>query len=436
MTTDEGLVRAVGVRGLTAGMVNYMIGAGIFVLPATVAARVGGAAPFVYVICAIAIGTIVLCFADAGSRVSLSGGTYAYAQVAFGPFIGFVVAMTLWFSTVLASASVANIFADTLSQITPRFGDPVIRSGSLILVYAVLAAINIRGVKIGSAVVQTVTAAKLAPLLILIGVGLFAINARNLAWTGLPPTREIARTAVILTFAFIGIESALTPSGEVREPARTVPRALFATLALVTLIYIAIQIVAQGVLGAELATNTKAPLAETAKRLLGSWGQMLVILGTAVSTLGYVAGDVLAAPRGIYAVGRDRLLPAAIGAVHSRYLTPHVAILTHAVFCVGFALSGSFEKLIVLSVISTLIVYLICCLATIQLQRRDIRDGGAIPFKVPGGPVIPVIACGIVVWLMTASTSQEVLAMAAMLVAETVLFLLMRYGRSPDPATA
>ncbi|MDQ6872650.1 MAG: hypothetical protein M3037_11715, partial [Gemmatimonadota bacterium] len=106
------------------------------------------------------------------------------------------------------------------------------------------------------------------------------------------------------------------------------------------------------------------------------------------------------------------------------------------VFCVGFALSGTFEKLIVLSVISTLIVYLICCLATIQLQRRDIRDGGAIPFKVPGGPVIPVIACGIVVWLMTASTSQEVLAMAAMLVAETVLFLLMRYGRSPDPATA
>jgi basic amino acid/polyamine antiporter, APA family len=436
VTKDEGLIRAVGVRGLTAGMINYMIGAGIFVLPATVAARVGGAAPLVYVICAIAMGTIVLCFADAGSRVSLSGGTYAYAEVAFGPFIGFVVAMTLWVSTILASAAVANIFVDTLSQISPWFGNPIIRRGTIILVYAVLAAINVRGVKIGSAVVQTVTAAKLTPLLILIGLGLFAINAGNLAWTGMPPAREIARTAVILTFAFIGIESALTPSGEVREPARTVPRALFAALVLVTLIYMGIQIVTQGVLGAELATNTKAPLAETAKRLLGSGGQMLVILGAAISTLGYVAGDVLAAPRGIYALGRDRLLPAAIGAVHQRYRTPHVAILVHTVFCLVFALSGTFENLAVLSVITTLIVYLICCLATIQLQRRDIRDGGAIPFKVPGGPVIPVIASAIVVWLMTASTMYEVLAMGAMLVVETVLFLMMRLRRPPGPATA
>jgi APA family basic amino acid/polyamine antiporter len=87
-------------------------------------------------------------------------------------------------------------------------------------------------------------------------------------------------------------------------------------------------------------------------------------------------------------------------------------------------------------VITTLIVYLICCLATIQLQRRDIRDGGAIPFKVPGGPVIPVIASAIVVWLMTASTMYEVLAMGVMLVVETVLFLMMRLLRPRGPATA
>ena len=426
MTKDEGLVRAVGFRGLTAGMINYMIGGGIFLLPAVVAARVGGAAPFIYVICAIAMGAIVLCFADAGSRVSLSGGTYAYAEVAFGPFIGFVVAMSLWFSTVLASAAVSNAFVDTLSQISPRLGDPAMRIGTLILMYVVLAAINVRGVKIGSVVVQTVTAAKLTPLLILVGVGLLAIHARNLAWTGMPPAGEVARTAIILTFAFIGIESALTPSGEVKEPARTVPRALFAALVLVTLIYMGIQIVAQGVLGAELGTHTKAPLAETAKRLLGSGGQTLVILGAAISTLGYVAGDVLAAPRGIYALGRDRLLPAAIGAVHPRYRTPHVAILIHAVLCLGFALSGSFEKLLVLAVITTLIVYLICCLATIQLQRRDVRDGGAIPFKLPGGPIVPLIASAIVVWLMTASTKEEVVAMVAMLAAEGVVFLTMR----------
>jgi amino acid transporter len=272
--------------------------------------------------------------------------------------------------------------------------------------------------------------------LILIGVGLFAINARNLAWPGMPPAGEVARASIVLTFAFIGIESALTPSGEVREPARTVPRAIFAALVLVTIIYMGLQIVAQGVLGAELATNTQAPLAEVAKRVLGRGGQMLVILGTAISTFGYVAGDMLAAPRGIYALGRDRLLPAAIGSVHPLYRTPHVAILIHAVLCLSLALSGSFEKLAVLTVISTLIVYLICCLAAIQLRRRDIRDEGAIPFRLPGGPVIPVIASAIVVWLMTASTRQEVLAMGGMLVVETVLFLIMRLRRPPGPATA
>src|SRR5687767_1304545 len=418
-------------------MINYMIGAGIFVLPAVVAARVGGAAPAIYVICAVAMGMIVLCFADAGSRVSISGGTYAYAEVAFGPFIGFVVATSLWFgSAVLASAAVANIFVDTLPQISPRLGGPVVRNGTLVLVYVVLAAINIRGIKIGSGVVQTVTAAKLTPLLILVGVGLFAINAQNMAWPGMPPAGEVARTTVLLMFAFLGIESALTPSGEVRNPARTVPLAIFAALVLVTLLYMGIQIVAQGVLGAELATNTKAPLAETAKRVLGSGGQTLVILGAAISTFGYVAGDMLAAPRLIYALGRDRLLPAAFGSIHPRYRTPHVSILIHAVLCLGFALTGTFERLAVLAVIATLIVYLICCLAAIQLQRRDIRDEGAVPFNLPGGPVIPLIASAIVVWLMSASTRQEVLAMGGMLIAETLVFLLVRARGSSDSPTA
>jgi len=420
-------------------MINYMIGAGIFVLPAVVAARVGGAAPVIYVICAIAMGMIVLCFADAGSRVSLTGGTYAYAEVAFGPFVGFIVATSLWFgSAVTASAAVANIFVDTLGQISPSLSGPVVRNGTLIVIYAALAAINIRGVKIGSAVVQTVTAAKLTPLLILVGVGLFAINAGNLSWPGMPPAGEVARTSVILIFAFIGIESALTPSGEVRDPARTVPRALFAALVIVTVLYMAIQIVAQGVLGAALATNTEAPLAEVAKRVLGSGGQMLVLLGAAISTLGYVAGDMLAAPRGIYALGRDRLLPTAIGSVHPRYKTPHVAIVIHAALCLAFALSGSFERLAVLAVIATLIVYLICCLAAIQLQRRDIRAEGAVPFRLPGGPVIPLTASAIVVWLMTASTRQEVLAIGAMLVAQTILYFWIRAIKGPrfpdDPA--
>ncbi|HEX6574644.1 MAG TPA: APC family permease [Gemmatimonadaceae bacterium] len=437
MKADEGLVRALGVRGLTAGMINYMIGAGIFVLPALVAAQVGAAAPLIYVICAVAMGMIVMCFADAGSRVSLTGGTYAYAEIAFGPFVGFIVAFTLWFgSSVLASAAVGNVLMDSLTQLVPAFGGRVVRAAALFLVYALFATINIRGVKIGSRVVQTVTLAKLTPLFVLIAVGLFAINPPNLAWPGMPPVSDIARAAVVLIFAFLGIETALNTSGEVRDPARTVPRAIFVTIVLVTLIYMGLQLVSLGILGPELATNTKAPLAETARRVLGSGGQSLVLIGTAISTFGYVGGDMLCAPRGLYALGRDGLLPSSIGSVSDRFRTPYVAIGIHAALCAAFAITGTFAGLLVLATLATLIVYLICCAATIKLQRMDVRADGARPFRMPGGPVIPVLACGIVIWLMTSSTRQEFIAMAAMLVAETVIFFLMRMRTVSERVTA
>jgi len=434
MTTDEGLVRAVGVRGLTAGMINYMIGAGIFVLPAVVAGRVGAAAPVIYLICGVIMALIVMCFASAGSRVSLTGGTYAYAEVAFGPYIGFVVATSLWFgSMVLASAAVANVFVDTLARFWPVLGLPFARTTILIAVFGTLALINIRGIKIGSRVVQTVTAAKLLPLLILIGIGLFFIEPSNLAWPGMPTAGEIARTSVILLFAFMGIESALSPSGEVRDPARTVPKAIFISLAAVTLIYMSLQIVAQGILGSDLSTHATSPLAAAARRILGAGGETLILAGMAISTLGYLAGDMLAAPRGLYALGRDGLVPRIVGAVHDRYRTPHVAIIVHAVLCAAFAVTGSFASLIVLATLAALIVYFICCLATIQLQRMDVRAEGAIPFRVPGGPVIPIVSALIVIWLMTSSTRQEFIAMGAMLAAETLLYFLMRALRVPAP---
>ena len=429
----EGLIRAVGVRGLTAGIINYTMGAGIFVLPAIVAAHVGAAAPVVYLVCAIAMGLIVLCFADAGSRVSLSGGPYAYAEVAFGPYIGFMVAMSLWFSTILASASVASVFVDALGQLSPVVTGAAVRSAIMIVLYAALAVINIRGVKIGSGVVQTVTAAKLAPVLILVAVGLFAVQGVNLAWPGMPSAAETARTTVILIFAFMGIESALIPSGEVKNPARTVPRSIFAALAIITVLYIAIQAVTQGILGAELATNTKAPLAEAARRVLGRSGELLVVAGAAISTLGYIAGDMLAAPRMPYALARDALLPHFVGAIHDRYRTPHVAIVIHAVLCATLAITGTFASLAVVVVLLTLLVYLSCCLATIQLQRRDIRAEGAIPFRVPGGPVVPILASCVIVWLMTSSTTKEFLALAAMLAIATLLFLLARTRRQIVP---
>ena len=437
MKTDEGLIRAVGVRGLTAAIINFTIGAGIFVLPAVVAGKIGNAAPVAYIICGVAMALIVTCFASAGSRVSLSGGTYAYAEVAFGPYIGFMVAMVLWFgSAVLASAAVVNVFVDALGQFSPGLAGKGVKDAIIIAVYAGLAVLNIRGVKTGSRVVQTVTVAKVLPLLVLVLFGLLAVNRANLTWPGMPSFGDLARTSTVLIFAFMGVESALTPSGEVKNPARTVPRSIFLALLITTVLYIAIQTVSQGILGPELATNTKAPLAEAAGRALGSAGKTLILIGAAISTFGYVAGDMLASPRGLFALGRDGLLPSITARVSDKFATPYVAIIVHALFCAVLALSGTFEKLVVLSVLATLIVYVVCCLAAIQLRRKNVQDEDAIPFNVPGGPVIPILATAMVLSLMSSSTRQEFVAVAAMIVVLTLLYFAMRMRRTPAPTTA
>ncbi|MEP6508506.1 MAG: amino acid permease [Gemmatimonadales bacterium] len=434
MKTDEGLIRAVGVRALTAAIINFTVGAGIFVLPAVVAGKIGNAAPIAYVVCGVAMALIVSCFASAGSRVSLTGGTYAYAEVAFGPYVGFMVAMLLWFgSNVMASAAVVNVFVDSLAQFVPSLANKAVKDVVIVAVYGGLAVLNIRGVKIGSRVVQTVTVAKILPLLILVAFGFFAIISANLTWPSMPPVADLARTSTVLIFAFLGVESALTPSGEVKDPARTVPRSIFLALLITTVLYIAIQVVSQGILGAELATNTKAPLAEAAGRALGSAGKSLVLIGAAISTFGYVAGDMLASPRGVYALGRDGLLPAMTSRINKKFATPHVAIIVHAVFCAAFALSGTFVTLLIVSVLAALTVYVVCCLATIQLQRKNVRAEGATPFNVPGGPVVPILATAMVLWLMSSSTKQEFLAMAAMVAVLTVLFFAMRMRRTSSP---
>ncbi|HVF41208.1 MAG TPA: APC family permease [Gemmatimonadaceae bacterium] len=433
---DEGLVRALGVRGLTAGIVNYTVGSGIFVLPAIVAARLGGASMLAYVVCAIAMCLIVMCFAEAGSRVSLSGGVYAYAGAVFGPYVGFVVATTMWFgATVLSSATVATIFITSLGRLIPAASQPSVRAAILVLLYASLAALNIRGVKLGSRLVVTATVAKLAPLFLLVIVGLLAIQPANLTWTGFPSVGDLGRTSTMLIFAFLGVETALTPSGEVKDPARTVPRSIFIALVLVTILYLSLQVVAQGVLGSALATNPDAPLAAAARVVLGRGGEILILVGAAISTFGYVAGDMLAAPRLIYALGRDRLLPPQLALIHSRFRTPWVSIVVHALACCVFAIIGSFGTLAVLASLATLLVYLACCLATLELRRRNIRTDGAVPFKVPGGPVIPVLASAIVVWLISTATRSEFIAMGWMLVASTALFAIMsRIQRAVVPA--
>ena len=426
-TDAPALVRALGVRALAANIVNTIVGSGIFVLPAVVAAILGPAAVIAYVVCAALVALFGLCFAEVGSRVHATGGAYAYVEAAFGTYAGFSAGVLLGCAEMVASAAVATIFVGSLSALLPG-GGATSRAALLILLYAVLAIVNVRGVRSGARLMELLTAAKLIPLALLVIAGLFVLHPGYLKWTGAPPLSDIGRASLVLMFAFTGVEGPLTSSGEVKNPSFTVPRAVLLSLSVVALLYAGLQLVSQGVLGPALAVTTDAPLGAVAERALGGPGRTIILGAAIVSALGYVSGDMLASPRLLFAFGRDGLLPARLGVVHPRYRTPHVAIVVYAVLSCAIALSGSFRILAVLSAVGILLVDLACCLAVLELRRRDVRADG-IPFRIAGGPIVPVLACAVVVWLLSSARGLEFLATAGVLVIAGLLYLLRRRPR-------
>src|SRR6266513_1042599 len=327
---DHQLVRGIGIPALTANIIISTIGAGIFVLPAAMSRALGPAAPVAFVCCAIAMVLFVTCFAIAGSRVSLTGGLYAYVEVAFGRYVGFLAGMLYFLTALGAVAGVVNVLANSIALVIPFLGGPLMRIVVMLAVYGVLVFINIRGVRKGAGAVTVITFAKLLPLLLFICVGIFFIHPQNLSWSAWPGRKALGDSVILLICAFVGIEVALSPSGEVKNPARTVPRSAYLALVITTIIYLMIQLVAQCTLGPDLANHSDAPLAESAATFLGNLGRMVLLAGASISAFGFVTSDILSSPRMIFAFGRDGALPQFFAHVHPRYRSPDVAIITYA----------------------------------------------------------------------------------------------------------
>jgi basic amino acid/polyamine antiporter, APA family len=395
---ETGLIRALGIPALTANIVNSTIGAGIFVLPALVAKGLGAAAPLAFVACALAMILFVTCFAVAGSRVSLTGGLYAYVEVAFGRYVGFLAGVLYGITAISAVAGVGNVLVNSIAGLVPLVGNPIIRVVVMLLVYGLLVLINVRGVRAGASAVSAVTLAKLLPLLLFLCAGIFFIRPENIGWPSWPGSKALGDSILLLIFAFVGIEVALIPSGEVKNPARTVPRAVYLALAVTTVLYIMIQLVAEGTLGSQLASYPDAPLAEAAAKFLGNIGRAILIAGATISAFGFVASDILSSPRMLFAVGRDGVLPPWFTHVHPRYHSPDVAIITYAVIAFTLSVSSSFEALAVLSNVAVLLMYLLCCAGVWALIRRDVRTDRS-PFSFPGAKIVPALAIIAILWL-------------------------------------
>ena len=427
------LQRVIGVRGLAAAIFNITIGAAIFVLPAHVAGGLGAAAPLAYLVCAVATALVALCIAEAGSRVPQSGGPYAYVEAAFGPYAGYQCGVLLWLGITLAMGAVATVFADALAALLPALGGQIPRAALLIVVYGSLAFVNIRGAALGSSVSGIATIAKVVPLIAFVVLGLPHVRAENLALGSFPPLVRLGQSGLLLMFAFFGMESALQVSGEVRDAARAVPRAIALAVTGVAVLYISVQLVAQGILGSALAApeTAKAPLAAAAVQFAGATGSTLILVAMIVSTFGFMTATMLATPRSLFALAADGYLPRPLAAVHQTHHTPHVAIAVQVVIVCAIAITGAYVKLAVLANVPILLVYFGCCLAVWRLRRLDV--GGEAPdkpFVMPGGRVVPWLGAGMIVGLLATATRQEWLVTGGVMAAASIGFLTRR-----DPRT-
>jgi len=422
------LLRVVGLPGLTAIAVNGVIGSGIFVLPATVAALLGPASPAAYLLAALVAALVVACFAEAGSLFDRTGGPYLYARAAFGPFAAFQVGWAFFLSRLAAAAAIANAFASYVAYLCPALGGEAGRILVVTVLLVALAAVNVAGVRYGGWTVNAFTVAKLLPLLLFVTVGLFHADPRRYAILALPDPARLKQAALLLIFAFGGFENASVPGDESKDPRRHLPVALLLAIALTAVLYVLIQIVALGTLPG--LAGDAAPLASAARSFLGPAGAIVIAVGAAISTAGSASALALVGPRILYALAEGGQLPAALARVHERLRTPHVAVAVFALLAWAAALLGDFAFLAAVSAVARLVFSAATCLAVPVLRRR--MPEAPRRFRVPGGVLVPVAAAALSLWLLTGVDRAQAAAGAAALVAGLFLYLALgrvRYNR-------
>ncbi len=429
---EEGLKRVIGVPGLTLTIISGVIGAGIFVLPATVGITLGAFSIFAYIVCGILLATILLCYAEIGSRITTSGGSYAYVEAAFGSLPGYIINWLYFFGwSILGSAALMNIVADSLSVLFPVFTIPLARGILFFSLISFIVLLNVFGAKQSMRVLKPIIVIKMLPLIGIIIFGFAYVKSSNLQWDHLPSFKSFSDTSLVLFFAFAGFETSLGASGEIKNPERTVPLSICFAGVVVIIAYILLQIVAQGVLGPQMVLFKDAPLAAVAEIIIGPIGATILLLCAALSCFGNVTLDILCTPRSLFAGANDGLFPKSLGKVHPKFATPYIAIIVYGVLIFIVSIAGGFQQLAIMASAIILLVYLAVVLATIKLRKKKMK-GEDKYFKAPGGLITPVIAILAILWLLTSLGKWEILSTFLFIAAIIIIYFITKWLKRKD----
>jgi basic amino acid/polyamine antiporter, APA family len=426
------LKRELGRWDLTAIGVNQVIGGAVFTLPAGLAAAAGAWSPWMVAVVGLGSMLIALSFAEVASRFDATGGSYLYTRAAFGRFAAFEVGWMMWFTRAASWGSVINGLILSLGFYWPAVTAGATRTVFLTVLIALIAAINLRGIRQSSFVVNLLTVGKLLPLSVFIVAGLWFIDWSRLA-PGAPPSLEqIKVSGLLLIFAFGGYEVVPVPGGESRDPQRAVPFALVMTILVATLVMTLAQVVAFGTYPG--LAKSQAPLAEAAALFLGAGWAAMITIGAVVSASGNNMGQALSGSRNLFALAEQRDLSPFFGRVHPRYRTPANAILVTAGVALVLAVSGTFTTLAAASAISRLLVYVATCASTLRLrQPRFAATVKPALFVVPGGPVVPIAAIVFALAILAGASPLQRLSGVGALAAGAVLYAIAVRNRRVDP---
>ena len=402
-------------------VINGVIGSGIFGLPSKAFKEIGVYSIAAFLVCALAVFIIILCFAEVSSRFDKTGGPYLYALSSFGPLPAFLTGWLLLLTRFITYAALINLLVTYLQVFSPWFTLPSARVITIIGLTMILAYVNHIGVKNSTQVNNFLTIAKLLPLLLFIVVGFFFIKAENYEVVNTPTFPSFSSTVLLLVFAFGGFESVLVNSGEVKDPQKNLPFALLLAALIIASIYMLVQIVSIGTLPS-LATTNK-PLAEASQIMAGKAGAVIIALGAMFSVTGTLNAIMLVGSRLPFAFSEEGQFPKLFSFIHPKHKTPTWSLLLFMAVTIIVSLTYSFLEAASISAITRVMIYAIVCVTLIILRKKNPAQSGF--FKIKYGNMIAVLGVLLAIWLLSSAKQNELIAVGIAIGIGLAIYLAM-----------
>jgi amino acid transporter len=407
-------------------VINGVIGSGVFGLPSKTFKEIGVYSIAAFLVCAIAVFIIILCFAEVSSRFEKTGGPYLYALSSFGKLPAFLTGWLLLLTRFITYAALINLLVTYLSVFSDWFTLPSSRIITIVLLTIFLGYINHIGVKDTTRVNNFLTFAKLLPLLLFIVVGFFFVETKNFEIKQAPGFSSFSSTVLLLVFAFGGFESVLVNSGEVKNPSKNLPFALLLAALIIAAIYMLVQIVSIGTLPS-LASSEK-PLAEAAGLFMGKAGATVIAVGALFSVTGTLNAIMLVGSRLPFAFSEEKQFPKIFSFVHPKYKTPTWSLLLFMVVTIIMSLNYSFLAAASISAITRVMIYGIVCISLIKLRKKNPTQTGF--FKIPYGEFFAVAGVLLTLWLLSNAKLNELRDIAIAVGIGFVIYVLMKLPKN------